>query len=143
MQGGKNINKAKLKEENMVRRGTQMAGREDGESGMGWKMMCWMSSSSSISRSLVVGECNNENSCSGCAHRYTHTHTQSKKHSSSHLATHSSSAIPHKHIFTHRQICTRHHSYPHTRRLAAQWYKWGPAKRSSYPELSAGGGWHH
>lgn len=74
MQGGKNINKAKLKEENMVRRGTQMAGREDGESGMGWKMMCWMSSSSSISRSLVVGECNNENSCSGCAHRYTHTH---------------------------------------------------------------------
>lgn len=74
MQGGKNINKAKLKEENMVRRGTQMAGREDGESGMGWKMMCWMSSSSSISRSLVVGECSVMRTAAVDALTDTHTH---------------------------------------------------------------------
>lgn len=35
-----------------------------------------------------------------------------------------------------------HHSHPRTRRPAAWWCKWGPARRCNYPELSAGGGWH-
>lgn len=51
-------------------------GRQNGRTeteGRGGKLMRWMSSSCSISRSLLEEKCNYENSCSG--HTHTHTHT--------------------------------------------------------------------
>lgn len=62
---------------------------KDGDRWMGWKLMRWMSSSCSISRSLLERKCNNENSCSG------QTHTQRRIHTSAHLAFHSPYADPH------------------------------------------------
>lgn len=101
---------------------------EDGDGRMRWRLMGCVSSASSISRSLLVGKKkgSNESSCSGYARQKTLLQPLSRP----------LFIIKSTHFHKH------HHSYPHTRRLAAWWCKWGLARRCSFPELSAGGGWH-
>lgn len=50
--------------------------------------MHWMSSSCSISRSLLEGKCNNENSCSGYTHTLENTLLQSLTHLQIYINTH-------------------------------------------------------